>query len=362
MRTLLLVLGIVLSTHAVGAPTEGLRSLSRAEAVRMLLLNRTDHVPLFPNKGRFPDVPSGHYDERYLLAAERYGIMSADPTTRMLRPDALVTRAEFMKMLTLTFGLSDGLAVRYVDVRPEDWYFSYAGLSQIYGILPSDGFFFGPNIAVTHDDAVFAIATIRQLLEASATEEEQEVAKEQAEHHLEMYVVISSKQLKTVFDKPEGEFSPHLAATADAKLEELRQDVLNLVNEERAKVGSPPLMFNTLLNDSSQQYAERMADEGFFSHVTPTGETLKDRIRDSGYYDRSYSEDCRCVKGYALAENLARGQRTPKEAVDAWMRSPSHKEALLSPDYEDTGIGISSGLWVQHFGGVLEPTEMVQNP
>lgn len=361
MRTLLLVLWLVLSTHTAAAVTSEARPLTRAEVVRILLLNRTDHVPLFANKGRFPDVPSGHYDERYLLAAERYGIISATPTG-LLRPDAPISRAEFMKMLTLTFGLSDGLPVTYVDVKPTDWYYAYAGLSQIYGLLPSDGYNFGAMNVVTQDDAVFAIATVQQLLEAGRTKQEQERSKEQADEQLQVYVVISSKQLRTVFEQPKNDFSPHLAATDDAKLAELRQDVLNLVNAERAKVGVAPLKFHPLLNESAQLYGERMAEEGFFSHVTPNGETLKDRVRDSGYYDRTYSEDCRCVKGYALGENLARGQRTPQEAVDAWLRSPSHKEAMLSDDYHDTGIGISAGLWVQHFGGVLEPTEMVGHP
>lgn len=347
-----------LALHAEEEP----RPITRADAVRMLLLNRTEHIPLFPNKGQFPDVPQGDVNERYLLAAERYGIVRADPATGRLRPQSGINRAEFLKMLSLTYGLSEGLPYSFSDVRSHDWFAPYVGVSQIYGLLPSASGLFGPSVPVTQDDAVFAIATVRQLLDAAQDAEEQGIAKEQANNKLNIYVVISSKRLHTVFERPQAEFRPYLSAADGAKTDDLRREVLELVNAERARAGVEPLAFHDELNLSAQSYAEEMADDGFFSHVSPTGKTLKDRIRASGYYDRSYSEDCRCVKGYALGENLARGQRTPEEAVAAWMASPSHREAMLSADYGDTGIGIAAGLWVQHFGGVLEPTEVGQRP
>jgi uncharacterized protein YkwD len=98
-----------------------------------------------------------------------------------------------------------------------------------------------------------------------------------------------------------------------------------------------------------------MASQGFFGHVAPDGQTLTDRIAAVGYYNRSLSADCNCVKGYALGENLARGQKTAKEAVDAWLKSPGHRKNLMDPAYTDTGIGVKSGVWVEHFGGVILP-------
>ena len=98
-----------------------------------------------------------------------------------------------------------------------------------------------------------------------------------------------------------------------------------------------------------------MNREGFFGHTDPAGHTLTDRIDVVGYYDSNVSADCRCIKGYALGENLARGQRTADEVVRAWMDSPSHREAILGADFTDLGVGVQSGTWVQHFGGVLLP-------
>ncbi len=327
--------------------------LTRGDAARILLLNRTDNIPLFPNVNRFPDVPKGHPLERYLLAAERYGVLTADPATQLLRPDDMVTRAAFLKMLTLTFGLSTGLPENYKDVSKEDWFWPYAGLAQNYNLFPGSGTQLKPTQSITQDDAVFAISKLQEALQHA--QDDQKVAKDQSNKQLEIYVVISSKRLHTVFQDEQDNALPQLTTTSDAKLEDLRQEVLNLVNGKRAKAGAPPLRLNTLLNGSAQTYAHVMADEGFFSHVSPEGQTLRDRITGSGYYDRTYQQDCHCIPGYTLGENLARGQRTPKEAVDAWMKSQSHRDALLDPAYTDTGIGIEAGLWVEHFGGVLEP-------
>ncbi len=37
------------------------------------------------------------------------------------------------------------------------------------------------------------------------------------------------------------------------------------------------------------------------------------------------------------------------------MDSPSHLDAILSSDFTDLGVGVQSGVWVQHFGGLLLP-------
>lgn len=337
-----------LPSHAQSTP------ITRAEAARILLLNRTDHVPLFPNKGRFPDVPDVHPSLRFLLAAERYGILSEDPATHLLRPDGDVNRATFLKMLTLTFGLAENLPYHYKDVRRDDWFARYAGLAEGYGIFGTPESRLQPNDPVSQDEVVHAVGIIQSLLSAANDTQEQAVSQEQAEKKLQLYVVISSKRLRTVFEG-DGPRKPFLETTPAAKLQDLRQDVLNAINRERAKVGSPALTIHPLLNETAQQYGERMADDGFFSHVTPDGQTLRERIGASGYSKREHSSTCNCIPGIALAENLARGQRTPEEAVNAWMQSQSHRAALLDPVYTETGIGIAAGIWVQHFGGVLLP-------
>ncbi len=131
----------------------------------------------------------------------------------------------------------------------------------------------------------------------------------------------------------------------------LRLEVLKLVNAERAKSGLAGLRMNPTLQTSAQQYARDMAIDNFFGHISPSGETLKNRMEKSGYYRPFFQSDCLCVARYLMGENLARGQKTAKEVVRDWLRSPGHREAMLNEDFTDTGIGIVAGVWVEHFGG-----------
>ena len=174
---------------------------------------------------------------------------------------------------------------------------------------------------------------------------------------MQLYTVISTKKLRVVFVGRETATPapPPLPVTGPAAVQDARAEILALVNAERAKAKLPALVRDAALERSAQAYADQMDQEGFFGHVDPKGRTLKDRVDAVGYYAGGVSADCQCIKGYSLAENLARGQRTPKEAVDAWMASPSHRDAILGTDFTGLGVGIRSGVWVQHFGGLLTP-------
>lgn len=54
------------------------------------------------------------------------------------------------------------------------------------------------------------------------------------------------------------------------------------------------------------------------------------------------------------AENLAAGQRTPKEVVNAWMNSPGHRANILKKEVSEIGVGYVNGgkyghYWTQMF-------------
>jgi len=132
-----------------------------------------------------------------------------------------------------------------------------------------------------------------------------------------------------------------------------------LLTGKLLQAGWKALQYIRQLELSAQAYAERMAKEGFFGHVAPDGQVLKDRVAATGYYSRSFSDDCGCIKGFVLGENLGRGQTTAAEVMKDWMNSPNHRAAIMSPDYTDIGIGEFGGIWVQHFGGTLLPGQKI---
>jgi uncharacterized protein YkwD len=81
-----------------------------------------------------------------------------------------------------------------------------------------------------------------------------------------------------------------------------------------------------------------MDSSNYFSHYGPGGSSPHSRIRSTGYLSGASS--------WGVAENIRWGKSrkgTPKAAVAAWMKSPSHRAALLSRSYRHLGVGIVVG-------------------
>ena len=53
----------------------------------------------------------------------------------------------------------------------------------------------------------------------------------------------------------------------------------------------------------------------------------------------------------SAGENIAMGQRTPQEVVQAWMNSEGHRRNILNKDFTHIGVGFEqSGYhWTQMF-------------
>ena len=107
-----------------------------------------------------------------------------------------------------------------------------------------------------------------------------------------------------------------------------------------------PLTESTVLDQAAQAKGADMLNKGYWAHVAPDGTQPWKFFSDFGYNYR-----------YA-GENLARDFSNAASAVDAWMNSPSHRENLLSPKYQDIGIavvegklaGVDTTIIVQFFG------------
>jgi uncharacterized YkwD family protein len=118
------------------------------------------------------------------------------------------------------------------------------------------------------------------------------------------------------------------------------QQVLQLTNNERAKAGLQPLMGNySELNSSARVKAEDMEKNNYFSHTSPT---LGDPFKQMRAMGVTYS---------AAGENIAKGQQTPQEVVNAWMNSAGHRANILNGAYTHMGVGYTSNskCWVQQF-------------
>ncbi len=81
-----------------------------------------------------------------------------------------------------------------------------------------------------------------------------------------------------------------------------------------------------------------MVRRGFFSHVTPSGAGLSDRLRRSGYIHVKRTRHF----GEALAWATGRPS-TPTLIVAGWIASPMHHRIMLGRDFRDVGVGVAAG-------------------
>lgn len=103
--------------------------------------------------------------------------------------------------------------------------------------------------------------------------------------------------------------------------------VLALLNAERARAGCQPLSLDSRLMRAAQQHSEDMAVNNFVGHTGSNGSTLAQRANAVGY---TWS---------ALAENVAAGYATPEAVMAGWMRSDGHRQNILNCRYVHVGIG-----------------------
>lgn len=78
----------------------------------------------------FSDV-TGHWAEETILKFKDKNIISGYPDGTF-KPDNSVTRAEFAKIVTETFGLQEKNTLNYDDVMAENWYYPYLECSAKY--------------------------------------------------------------------------------------------------------------------------------------------------------------------------------------------------------------------------------------
>ncbi|QPV63034.1 CAP domain-containing protein [Halosimplex litoreum] len=128
------------------------------------------------------------------------------------------------------------------------------------------------------------------------------------------------------------------------------------VNEIRRGRGLEPLASDEELAEIATYYSRRMADEDFFAHTAPDGQTLLDRYDRFGYDCRVDTGGRRYVTGgenlaytYAYTPVQTEGgvvsydgneTRIARGIVEGWMNSPGHRENLLRPYWSREGIGV----------------------
>lgn len=103
------------------------------------------------------------------------------------------------------------------------------------------------------------------------------------------------------------------------------EQVVQLVNAERAKEGLAPLTLNVKVSAAAQVRAKEIVTS--FSHTRPNGSSFATALKEQNI---SYRR---------AGENIAWGQKSPEEVVDAWMNSSGHRANIMNENFTSIGVG-----------------------
>jgi uncharacterized YkwD family protein/spore coat assembly protein SafA len=122
----------------------------------------------------------------------------------------------------------------------------------------------------------------------------------------------------------------------------LEQQVIDLVNKQRAAHGLSQLKANWEVCRVARYKSQDMINKHYFDHQSPTYGSPFTMMQSFG------------IRFSAGGENIAYGQRTPQEVMNTWMNSPGHRANILSATYNQMGCGVAktSGgtyYWTQMF-------------
>lgn len=158
-----------------------------------------------------------------------------------------------------------------------------------------------------------------------------------------VFVVIYTGGGSTAGPKPQPQPQPVPDPAPVSGLNADEQQMLQLVNKERASAGLDPLTINPDLVRLARMKAQDMIDRGYFDHNSPTYGSPFDMMRANG------------IRYSYAGENLA-GAPTVQSAHSNLMNSPGHRANILNANFSKVGIGVVSGgpygkMFVQMFIG-----------
>lgn len=110
------------------------------------------------------------------------------------------------------------------------------------------------------------------------------------------------------------------------------KDLLEYTNAKRKDSGLSELRLNSALSVAAKLKAEDMFNNQYWAHISPGGKEPWDFILGQNY-DYIYA-----------GENLAKNFNNSRDVVEAWMKSQSHRENLLSPNYDEIGFAVVNGV------------------
>jgi uncharacterized protein YkwD len=132
-----------------------------------------------------------------------------------------------------------------------------------------------------------------------------------------------------------------LVETSPANAASLQSEAARYLNAYRARAGLAPLSTEPHLVSAASAQCAIMIAHGKIGHAFGPGTSFSERMFRAGV-----------APGYH-AENVARGQRSVAEVMQAWMKSRGHRRNMLDPKMTSFGIASNSGYWALDLAGSI---------
>lgn len=123
----------------------------------------------------------------------------------------------------------------------------------------------------------------------------------------------------------------------NSSVSSIEQEVVRLVNLERAKHNLQPLILDLEVSAVARLKSQDMNSKKYFSHTSPTYGSPFDMLKS---FNISYK---------TAGENIAKGQKTAQAVVTAWLNSEGHRRNILSSSFTHIGVGFDNYHWTQLF-------------
>ncbi|TFJ92494.1 CAP domain-containing protein [Lentibacillus salicampi] len=135
--------------------------------------------------------------------------------------------------------------------------------------------------------------------------------------------------IQIISEEMEKQKEAFFAEPSDQLRQGLEYQLFDLTNAARAKFEQPILDWHDPAQSTALNHSQDMAEQNYFSHTNPEGESPFDRLEADG------------VQFRMAGENLAAGQPSSIYAHQGLMNSKGHRKNILHDDFRLMAVGVA---------------------
>ncbi|MUK88033.1 serine protease [Ornithinibacillus sp. L9] len=135
--------------------------------------------------------------------------------------------------------------------------------------------------------------------------------------------------IQIISEKLEQQKEEFFGEPSDELKEGFEYQLFDLTNAARVERGLPVLSWDDSVRKTARNHSKDMADNNYFSHTNPAGQSPFDRMEEDD------------IAFQMAGENLAAGQSSSIFAHEGLMNSLGHRENILHTDFRALGVGVA---------------------